>query len=170
MLEVTCLALRVGRGLVQQDSAWDVGGRLWLEDTETHYDASLLATPGMRIDPGEKDVVVVEVAQRHKTARSGPSLTKRPSKIGCGELSMRIPRIFPRISPEFPHLPQTLRALMLSLQRLAFWNCSAFNGAVGELTSSMPTALGQAQWIYQVWFTPTGRFIPHMCACINTFG
>lgn len=42
--------------------------------------------------------------------------------------------------------------------------------SLGELTSSMPTALGQAYWIFHLWTTPTGRFISYMCAWINTFG
>lgn len=42
--------------------------------------------------------------------------------------------------------------------------------SLGELTSSMPTALGQAYWVYRLWKTPTGRFISYMCAWINTFG
>lgn len=42
--------------------------------------------------------------------------------------------------------------------------------SLGELTSSMPTALGQAYWIYSLWTTPTGRFVSYMCAWINTFG
>lgn len=42
--------------------------------------------------------------------------------------------------------------------------------SLGELTSSMPTALGQAYWIYRLWTTPSGRFVSYMCAWINTFG
>ncbi|KAF7715467.1 Uncharacterized protein PECH_007111 [Penicillium ucsense] len=42
--------------------------------------------------------------------------------------------------------------------------------SLGELTSSMPTALGQAYWVYRLWNTPTGRFCSYMCAWINTFG
>lgn len=42
--------------------------------------------------------------------------------------------------------------------------------SLGELTSSMPTALGQAYWIYRLWTTPTGRFVSYLCAWINTFG
>ena len=34
----------------------------------------------------------------------------------------------------------------------------------------MPTAMGQAYWIYRLWTTPTGRFCSYMCAWINTFG
>ncbi|CEJ61533.1 putative amino acid permease family protein [Penicillium brasilianum] len=42
--------------------------------------------------------------------------------------------------------------------------------SLGELTSSMPTALGQAYWVYRLWTTPLGRFVSYMCAWINTFG
>ncbi|PKX93378.1 putative amino acid permease family protein [Aspergillus novofumigatus IBT 16806] len=42
--------------------------------------------------------------------------------------------------------------------------------SLGELTSSMPTALGQAYWVYRLWHTPTGRFVSYLCAWINTFG
>ncbi|KAJ5691912.1 hypothetical protein N7462_001335 [Penicillium macrosclerotiorum] len=42
--------------------------------------------------------------------------------------------------------------------------------SLGELTSSMPTALGQAYWVYRLWNTPWGRFVSYMCAWINTFG
>ncbi|CAI7575780.1 unnamed protein product [Penicillium pancosmium] len=42
--------------------------------------------------------------------------------------------------------------------------------SLGELTSSMPTALGQAYWVYRLWPTPLGRFVSYMCAWINTFG
>ncbi|KAJ9629105.1 uncharacterized protein PV06_02177 [Exophiala oligosperma] len=42
--------------------------------------------------------------------------------------------------------------------------------SLGELTSAMPTALGQAYWIFRILPTPTGRFISYMCAWINTFG
>jgi amino acid transporter len=42
--------------------------------------------------------------------------------------------------------------------------------SLGELTSAMPTAMGQAYWIYRLWTTPTGRFVSYMCAWINTFG
>lgn len=34
----------------------------------------------------------------------------------------------------------------------------------------MPTALGQAYWVYRLWPTPLGRFVSYMCAWINTFG
>lgn len=42
--------------------------------------------------------------------------------------------------------------------------------SLGELTSAMPTALGQAYWVYRLWTTPTGRFLSYMTAWINTFG
>lgn len=42
--------------------------------------------------------------------------------------------------------------------------------SLGELTSAMPTSLGQAYWIYRLWTTPLGRFVSYMCAWINTFG
>lgn len=34
----------------------------------------------------------------------------------------------------------------------------------------MPTALGQAYWVYRLWDTPWGRFLSYLCAWINTFG
>ncbi|KAF9874369.1 amino acid permease family [Colletotrichum karsti] len=42
--------------------------------------------------------------------------------------------------------------------------------SLGELCSSMPTALGQAYWVSRLWPTPAGRFVSYMCAWINTFG
>ncbi|PWY93933.1 amino acid transporter [Aspergillus sclerotioniger CBS 115572] len=42
--------------------------------------------------------------------------------------------------------------------------------SLGELTSSMPTALGQAYWVFRLWDTPLGRFCSYMCAWINMFG
>lgn len=42
--------------------------------------------------------------------------------------------------------------------------------SLGELTSAMPTALGQAYWVYRLWTTPLGRFASYMTAWINTFG
>ncbi|KAG5931230.1 hypothetical protein E4U53_001886 [Claviceps sorghi] len=42
--------------------------------------------------------------------------------------------------------------------------------SLGELVSSMPTALGQAYWISHLWNTPTGRFMSYLCAWMNTFG
>ncbi|CEJ88352.1 hypothetical protein VHEMI04694 [[Torrubiella] hemipterigena] len=46
--------------------------------------------------------------------------------------------------------------------------CVAFS--LGELTSSMPTALGQAYWIIRIWDSKWSRFVSYMCAWINTFG
>lgn len=42
--------------------------------------------------------------------------------------------------------------------------------SMGELCSSMPTALGQAYWIHRLWNTQTGRFVSYLCAWINTLG
>ncbi|CAH0047463.1 unnamed protein product [Clonostachys solani] len=42
--------------------------------------------------------------------------------------------------------------------------------SLGELCSSMPTALGQAYWVYRLWNTPSGRLLSYICASINTFG
>lgn len=42
--------------------------------------------------------------------------------------------------------------------------------SLGELCSSMPTALGQAYWVLRLWDTPAGRFGSYLCAWINTFG
>ncbi|KAL4965271.1 putative amino acid permease family protein [Aspergillus stella-maris] len=42
--------------------------------------------------------------------------------------------------------------------------------SLGELASSMPTALGQAYWVFRLWETPLGRFLSYMTAWINTFG
>lgn len=42
--------------------------------------------------------------------------------------------------------------------------------SLGELTSSMPTALGQAFWVYRLWGSEGGRFVSYMCAWVNTFG
>lgn len=42
--------------------------------------------------------------------------------------------------------------------------------SLGELCSSMPTALGQAYWVHRLWSTPSGRFGSYLCAWINTFG
>lgn len=42
--------------------------------------------------------------------------------------------------------------------------------SLGELCSSMPTALGQAYWVHRLLDTKTGRFASYMCAWINTFG
>ncbi|KAL5340935.1 amino acid/polyamine transporter I [Aspergillus crustosus] len=42
--------------------------------------------------------------------------------------------------------------------------------SLGELTSAMPTALGQAYWVCRLWNSPSGRFFSYMTAWINTFG
>lgn len=43
--------------------------------------------------------------------------------------------------------------------------------SLGELCSSMPTALGQAYWISRLWpGNPWARFASYMCAWVNTFG
>ncbi|POR39055.1 Choline transport protein [Tolypocladium paradoxum] len=42
--------------------------------------------------------------------------------------------------------------------------------SLGELCSSMPTALGQACWTAQLWPAPAGRFASYLCAWANTFG
>lgn len=42
--------------------------------------------------------------------------------------------------------------------------------SLGEICSSMPTALGQAYWIYRLWNTKSGRYLSYMCAWINVFG
>ncbi|KAB8337336.1 hypothetical protein FH972_021635 [Carpinus fangiana] len=42
--------------------------------------------------------------------------------------------------------------------------------SLGELCSSMPTALGQAYWIFRLVQSPGGRFASYLCAWINTFG
>lgn len=42
--------------------------------------------------------------------------------------------------------------------------------SLGELTSSMPTALGQAFWVYRLCGNEGGRFVSYMCAWVNTFG
>jgi choline transport protein len=42
--------------------------------------------------------------------------------------------------------------------------------SLGEICSSMPTALGQAYWIYRLWNSRWGRFASYMCAWINVFG
>lgn len=59
--------------------------------------------------------------------------------------------------------------VLWGLALVAFCNlCVAVS--LAELTSAMPTALGQAYWVYRLWTTPTGRFISYMTAWINTFG
>jgi len=42
--------------------------------------------------------------------------------------------------------------------------------SLGELCSSMPTALGQAYSVFRIWDSPLGRFTSYLCAWINTFG
>jgi amino acid transporter len=42
--------------------------------------------------------------------------------------------------------------------------------SMGELCSSMPTALGQGFWISVLWPGSKGRFLSYMCVWINTFG
>lgn len=60
-------------------------------------------------------------------------------------------------------------SILWGLVLVTFCNlCVALS--LGELASSMPTALGQAFWVHRLWNTPTGRFASYMCAWINTFG
>ncbi|KYK57624.1 hypothetical protein DCS_04636 [Drechmeria coniospora] len=60
-------------------------------------------------------------------------------------------------------------AILWGLCLVTFCNtCVALS--LGEMCSSMPTALGQAYWISQLWGTPAGRFASYMCAWTNTFG
>lgn len=42
--------------------------------------------------------------------------------------------------------------------------------SMGELCSSMPTALGQGYWVSRLWPGAWGRFVSYMCVWINTFG
>ncbi|KAF5626124.1 choline transporter [Fusarium sp. NRRL 52700] len=42
--------------------------------------------------------------------------------------------------------------------------------SLGEMCSSMPTALGQAYWISRLWPTKSGRFCSYLCAWINMTG
>ncbi|KAF4949302.1 hypothetical protein FSARC_13509 [Fusarium sarcochroum] len=42
--------------------------------------------------------------------------------------------------------------------------------SLGEMCSSMPTALGQAYWISRLWPTSAGRFCSYLCAWINMTG
>ena len=59
--------------------------------------------------------------------------------------------------------------ILWGLVFVAFCNiCVAVS--LGELCSSMPTALGQAYWVSRVWPGEKGRFLSYMCAWINTFG
>ena len=60
-------------------------------------------------------------------------------------------------------------AILWGLCLVTFCNiCVAVS--LGELCSSMPTALGQSYWVARLWNTPSGRFASYMCAWINTFG
>ncbi|KAJ5113501.1 hypothetical protein N7456_002035 [Penicillium angulare] len=60
-------------------------------------------------------------------------------------------------------------SILWGLALVTFCNtCVAFS--LGEICSSMPTALGQAYWIYRLWDTPLGRFVSYICAWINVFG
>jgi amino acid transporter len=60
-------------------------------------------------------------------------------------------------------------AILWGLCLVTFCNmCVAVS--LGELVSSMPTALGQSYWVSRLWNTPSGRFASYMCAWINTFG
>lgn len=42
--------------------------------------------------------------------------------------------------------------------------------SLGELCSAMPTALGQAYWVFRLWNARVGRFLAYFCAWINMFG
>ena len=42
--------------------------------------------------------------------------------------------------------------------------------SVGELCSSMPTAMGQAYWVFRLLDDPWARLLSYVCAWINTFG
>lgn len=42
--------------------------------------------------------------------------------------------------------------------------------SLGEICSTMPTALGQAYWVSRLWNSRWGHFVSYMCAWINTFG
>lgn len=42
--------------------------------------------------------------------------------------------------------------------------------SLGELCSSMPTALGQAYYVYKLYSGETGRLLSYMCAWTNIFG
>ncbi|KAK3672400.1 hypothetical protein LTR78_007707 [Recurvomyces mirabilis] len=60
-------------------------------------------------------------------------------------------------------------AILWGLALVTFCNlCVAVS--LGELTSSMPTALGQAYWVHRLCDTPFGRFWSYMTAWTNTFG
>lgn len=60
-------------------------------------------------------------------------------------------------------------AILWGLCLVAFCNiCVCLS--LGELCSSMPTALGQAYWVHRIYPTQLGRFISYLCAWTNTFG
>ena len=60
-------------------------------------------------------------------------------------------------------------AILWGLVLVTFCNlCVAVS--LGEMCSSMPTAVGQAYWVARVWPGEWGRFVSYMCAWINTFG
>ncbi|KAJ5192040.1 uncharacterized protein N7498_011025 [Penicillium cinerascens] len=60
-------------------------------------------------------------------------------------------------------------SILWGLSTVTFCNlCIA--ASLGELCSSMPSALGQAYWIFRLWDSPWGRFLSYLCAWINTFG
>lgn len=59
--------------------------------------------------------------------------------------------------------------ILYGLLLVTFCNlCVALS--LGELCSSMPTALGQAYWISRLWKSSLGRFVSYSCAWINVFG
>lgn len=59
--------------------------------------------------------------------------------------------------------------ILYGLLLVAFCNlCVALS--LGELCSSMPTALGQAYWVFRLWKSPLGRFLSYCCAWINLVG
>lgn len=60
-------------------------------------------------------------------------------------------------------------SILWGLALVTFCNCCVAI-SLGEICSSMPTALGQAYWIYRLWSTPLGRFVSYICAWINVFG
>jgi amino acid transporter len=59
--------------------------------------------------------------------------------------------------------------ILYGLLLVTFCNlCVALS--LGELCSSMPTALGQAYWVFRLWKSSLGRFVSYSCAWINVFG
>ncbi|KAJ5520227.1 hypothetical protein N7463_000680 [Penicillium fimorum] len=59
--------------------------------------------------------------------------------------------------------------ILYGLLLVTFCNlCVALS--LGELCSSMPTALGQAYWVSRIWKSSLGRFVSYSCAWINVFG